>query len=378
MHAGAFDSSVDPSVDSAVDSSVGSSDGSSDGSSAPPASSPALPSPTSARPNSPFLRALQANLHLRHFSPRTIEAYTGWILRFIRFHGTRHPRDLHEGDVVAFLTWLAVERKVSASTQGQALAALLFLYSAVLNRPLESLGDIPRARPPNRLPVVLTQTEVTRVLGQMRGIDRLIAWLLYGSGLRLMEALTLRVKDVDFERRELTLRRPKWGRDRVTVLADRVREPLESHLARVQARHQRDLQDGAGWVALPEALDRKFPGAGRTWPWQWVFPAERAHRDQDSGQERRHHRHPSAVQRAVTAAARAAGIGKRATCHTFRHSFATHLLEAGYDIRTVQELLGHRDVSTTMIYTHVLNRGGKGVRSPADTVAAVGLTAFSL
>ena len=323
-----------------------------------------------ARPKSPFLRTLQANLHLRHFSPRTIEAYTAWILRFIRFHHNRHPRDLGESEVVAFLTWLAVERKVAASTQNQALAALLFLYGVVLGRPLASLGEFPRARPPAHLPVVLDPGEVAEVLGRLRGVDRLVGELLYGSGLRLMEALTLRVKDVDFGRRELTLRRPKWGRDRVTVLAERVAGPLGEHVERVRKRHFQDLAEGAGWVALPGALARKYPVAGRSWPWQWVFPAKGRHQDRESGEWRRHHRHPSAVQRAVAEAVRGAGLAKRASCHTFRHSFATHLLAAGYDIRTVQELLGHRDVSTTMIYTHVLNRGGKGVRSPADALVA--------
>ena len=320
------------------------------------------------QPKSPFLRSLQANLRLRHFSPRTIEAYSEWIRRFIRFHGNRHPRDMGEPEVVAFLTWLAVERKVAAATQNQALAALLFLYSAVLDRPLASLGDVPRAKAPMRLPVVLNQGEVARVLDALHGTDRLVGLLLYGSGLRLLEALTLRVKDVDFERAELRIRRPKAGRDRVTMLAQAVRQPLETHLARVRAVHQADLAEGAGWVELPEALERKLPGAAQSWPWQWVFPSRRRYRDRQTGHLRRHHRHPSAVQRAVAQAVRASGIAKRATCHTFRHSFATHLLEANHDIRTIQELLGHRDVSTTMIYTHVLNRGGRGVRSPADAL----------
>jgi integron integrase len=246
------------------------------------------------------------------------------------------------------------------------VAALLFLYSTVLERQLTALGPIPRGRTPTRLPVVLTPAEVHRVLAGLTGYDRLVGLLLYGSGLRLGEALTLRVKDIDLDRGELTLRRAKGARDRVTVLAQSIRDPLRIHLERVRARHQRDLSAGAGWVELPGALARKYPNAGHSWQWQWVFPATRRYRDEETGQIRRHHRHPSAVQRAMTRAVRASGISKRASCHTLRHSFATHLLGAGYDIRTVQELLGHRDITTTMIYTHVLNRGGLGVKSPAD------------
>lgn len=317
-----------------------------------------------------LLHSLRANLRLRHFSPRTEEAYVSWVRRFVRFHGLRHPGELGEGEVVAFLTHLSVERRVSASTQGQALAALLFLYREVLGRPLARLGRIPRARAPTRLPVVLTPLEVERVLAGLKGVANLVGGLLYGSGLRLMECLTLRVKDVDLERGELRIRRAKGAKDRVTVLARAARGPLAEHLEAVRRLHVRDLAEGGGWVELPEALGRKYPNAGRSWPWQWVFPAQRRHRDRETGQVRRHHYHESAVQRAMAEAVRASGIGKRATCHTLRHSFATHLLEAGYDIRTVQELLGHRDVSTTMIYTHVLNRGGKGVESPADLLAA--------
>jgi len=308
-------------------------------------------------------------MQLRHFSPRTVQAYTGWVLRFLRFHKHRHPRDMGEREVVAFLTWLAVERRVAASTQNQALAALLFLYSAVLDRPLLALGAIPRGRAPATLPVVLTPAEVRRILAGLRGQDGLIGLLLYGSGLRLGEALALRIKDVDLERGELTIRRAKGARDRVTVLARAVQTPLAKHLARVRRQHQADLARGAGRVPLPDALHRKYPSAAASWPWQWVFPAARRHRDRDTGNIVRHHRHPSSVQRAMARAVRASGIGKRASCHTLRHSFATHLLESGYDIRTVQELLGHRSVTTTMIYTHVLNRGGLGVTSPADALA---------
>jgi len=319
-----------------------------------------------------LLPSLRANLRLRHFSPRTEEAYVSWVRRFVRFHGLRHPTELGEREVVGFLTHLSVERRVAASTQGQALAAVLFLYREVLGRPLVGLGPIPRARAPVRLPVVLTRHEVERVLAGLRGTTRLVGAMLYGSGMRLLECLTLRVKDVDLERGELRIRRAKGARDRVTVLARTARGALGEQLEQVRRGHQRDLVEGAGWVELPEALGRKYPNAGCSWPWQWVFPARRRYVDRATGQIRRHHLHESAVQRAMAEAVRASGIGKRATCHTLRHSFATHLLEAGYDIRTVQELLGHRDVSTTMIYTHVLNRGGWGVESPADVLATPG------
>ncbi len=315
---------------------------------------------------SPLLQQLQSNMRLRQMSPRTIAAYTDWVRRYVRFHRLRHPAEMGDAEVRGFLAWLVERRRVSQSTQGQALAALLFLYRHVLDRPLEGLGKLPRGRAPTRLPVVLTRGEVEQVLGQLRGVYRLVGWLLYGGGMRLMEGVTLRVKDLDLERRELTIRRGKGAKDRVTVLPAALVAPLGAHLERMRVQHQRDLADGAGWVELPGALDRKYPNAGRSWPWQWVFPATRRYRDPASGEDRRHHLHESAMQRAMTAAVRASGVAKRASCHTLRHSFATHLLEAGYDIRTVQELLGHRDVTTTMIYTHVLNRGGLGVRSPAD------------
>lgn len=323
------------------------------------------------QPKPKLLQALRANLRLRHFSPRTEEAYTSWVRRFVRFHGLRHPAEMGEAEVLAFLTHLSVVRRVGPATQAQALAALLFLYKEVLGRPLDQAGMIPRARAPVRLPVVLTPPEVQRVLAALRGTMRLVGILLYGSGMRLLECLTLRIKDVDLDRGELRLRRGKGGKDRVTVLPRAARGPLGEHLERVRADYSRDLADGAGWVELPDALSRKYPAAGRSWPWQWVFPATRRYVDRTTGQVRRHHLHESAVQRAMAEAVRESGIGKRATCHTLRHSFATHLLEAGYDIRTVQELLGHRDVSTTMIYTHVLNRGGRGVESPADRLAGL-------
>jgi integron integrase len=273
-----------------------------------------------------------------------------------------------ETEVLDFLNWLVVDRRVAHSTQMQALSALLLLYRDVLRAPLGDLRGLLRARGPSRLPAVLTGEEVAAVMGQLRGSAWLAAMLLYGSGLRLMEALSLRVKDLDLGRREVVVRRGKGGKDRVTMLPAGLVEPLRRHLERVRVMHQRDLARGGGAVALPDALERKVPTAARGWAWQWVFPAARRYRDAATGETRRWHLHPSLVQREVAAAVRRSGIPKRASCHTFRHSFATHLLESGYDIRTVQELLGHSDVSTTMIYTQVLNRGGRGVRSPADLV----------
>ncbi len=271
-----------------------------------------------------------------------------------------------ERDVTAFLADLAEHRHVSASTQNQALCALLFLYRAVLRRPLTGRLDLPQPRPSTYLPVVLTRTEVRTVLAQLSGVPRLVASLLYGTGMRLLECLQLRVKDLDFERSEIVIRQAKGRKDRVTMLPVSLGQPLRQHLDGVRDTHRRDLAAGFGYVALPNAFDRKDPNASSSWPWQFVFPAGRICRDPQWGGPTRFHLHESAIQRAFTAAARSSGIAKRASCHTLRHSFATHLLEDGYDIRTVQELLGHSDVSTTMIYTHVLNRGGRGVRSPAD------------
>jgi integron integrase len=316
--------------------------------------------------NPKLLHSLRVILRVGHFSRRTEKAYVYWIRRYVRFHGVRHPRELHEADVTRFLAHLAGECRVSAATQAQALAALLFLYRHVLDRPLRGLGSVPRARAPVRIPVVLSRAEVESVLGGLDGAPRLIGMLLYGSGLRLLEALTLRVKDLDLERGEIRIRRAKGARDRVTVLPDRLRQSLSDHLGHVRHQHEQDLAEGAGSVTLPDALRRKYPQAAKSWPWQWVFPARRRHVDSADEATRRHHLHESVMQRAMAAAVRRSGIGKRASCHTLRHSFATHLLEGGYDIRTVQELLGHRDVSTTMIYTHVLNKGGLGVRSPVD------------
>jgi integron integrase len=302
----------------------------------------------------------------RHGSRRTEKAYVGWIRRYILFHGKRHPSEMAAAEVTQFLSALAIERNVAASTQNQALSALLFLYREVLGDPLPWLDEIVRARRPERIPVVLSRGEVHAIIGSLDGPLRLLVLLLYGSGLRLLEALRLRVKDVDFTRNQITVRGGKGDRDRVTMLPASLSVDLAKHLETVRHQHETDLRAGAGWVELPWALARKYPNAGREWGWQWVFPATRTYRHPDTGQRRRHHLHESVLQRAVKAAVHSNGITKRATCHTFRHSFATHLLEDGSDIRTVQELLGHRDVSTTMIYTHVLNRGPAGVRSPAD------------
>lgn len=314
-----------------------------------------------------LLGVLRDRLMARRYSPRTAEAYEQWVRRFVRHHGRRHPRDLGADAVRDFLTHLARDRRVAASTQNQALAALLFLYRHVLEQPTDGPLDHLQARRPHRLPVVLTREEVSRVLDAMRGTSRLLASLLYGSGLRLLEGCTLRVKDLDLSRGEVLVRSGKGQKDRRTVLPGSLVAPLTRQLAEVRAQHARDVRGGGGTVALPDALRRKLgPATARSWPWQWVFPATRPYRDRETGEWRRHHLHESVLQRAVPEAARVAGLSKRVTCHTFRHSFATHLLESGYDIRTVQELLGHRDVRTTMVYTHVLQRGGLGVRSPLD------------
>ncbi len=323
-----------------------------------------VPAPSAPR----LLDQVREALRLRHYSVRTERAYVRWIRRFILFHGKRHPVALGGDDVTRFLSWLAQERNVSASTQTQALCALLFLYRHVLRLDLPWMADVARAPARPRIPIVLSRDEVRAVLRRLEGVDRLVVMLLYGSGLRLLEALRLRVKDVDFDQHQLTVRGGKGDKDRITMLPESVRAELRRHLLDVRAMHERDLARGAGWVALPHALARKYPEAGRDWVWQWVFPATRLMREVDAGRPGRHHCHETVIQRAVSAAVRRSGISKRASCHTFRHSFATHLLEDGYDIRTVQELLGHADVSTTMIYTHVLNRGAFGVRSPADRV----------
>lgn len=302
----------------------------------------------------------------RQFSPRTVEAYCGWIRRYIIFHGTRHPRELGTAEVVAFLTHLAAQRGASASTQNQAASSLLFLYREVLGVQVDPPRGVVRPGKPIRVPVVLTRKEVFAVLDELPADKRLICSLLYGSGLRLLEALKLRVKDVLVDQSEVVVREGKGGDDRITMLPAALRAPMSRQIERVAALHEADVRAGHGWVDLPRALRIKKPNAARELAWQYVFPAKRLCEDPASQEHRRYHLHESAVQRAVTEAVKRSRIAKRATCHTFRHSFATHLLEDGYDIRTVQELLGHKSVTTTMVYTHVLNRGGRGVISPLD------------
>jgi integron integrase len=321
-----------------------------------------------ATPKPKLLDRVRQAVRTRHYSRRTEKAYVHWTKRYIFFHGKRHPADMGAAEVTAFLTALAVRDNVAASTQNQALNALVFLYREVLGIELPWLDGLVRAKRPQHLPVVLTREEVLAVFERIDGVPRLMVVLLYGAGLRLLECCRLRVKDVDFATNQLVIRDGKGSKDRVTMLPSVIKGNLTRHIERVCEQHQRDLRRGAGWVELPWALGRKYPNAGREWGWQWVFPATRFYIDQGTGQRRRHHLHESVVQRAVKEAVLKTRIAKKATCHTFRHSFATHLLEDGHDIRTVQELLGHQDVSTTMIYTHVLNRGPAAVRSPADRI----------
>ncbi|RNA65712.1 integron integrase [Prosthecochloris sp. ZM_2] len=313
-----------------------------------------------------LLESLRHALYVRHYSNRTTDTYCAWTRRFVRFHNLRHPKEMGETEINAFLTHLAVEEKVSSSTQNQALSALLFLYRHVIGKEIGDLGNVIRARKPVRLPVVLTRDEVKVLLAELAGDKWLMASLMYGAGLRLMECLRLRVQDIDFTRNEILVRDGKGAKDRITMLPESLKKPLADHLKQVKSIHDKDLAEGWGRVLLPGALDRKYPNAPAEWRWQWVFPQEHRWKNAKTGEEGRHHMDESLIQKAVKAAAFHARLTKRATCHTFRHSFATHLLEGGYDIRTVQELLGHNDVRTTMIYTHVLNRGPSGVRSPVD------------
>lgn len=329
-----------------------------------------MSSPTTRLPSGPrppkLLDRVRLAIRTRHLSLRTEQAYVQWIRRFILFHHKRHPKDMGAGEIGAFLTHLAVDRRVSASTQNQALSALLFLYREVLRLQIGEVEDVVRAKRLRSLPVVLTQDEVRRLFTHLHGTQRLIGTLLYGSGLRLMECLRLRVKDCDFESHQITLRDGKGGYDRITMLPETLQPALKKHLVGVRNLHRQDLTKGFGKAALPHALNRKYPQAAIDWAWQFVFPADSRSADPRTGVIRRHHLSAQSMQRAMKQAVQAAGINKRASCHTLRHSFATHLLEGGYDIRTVQELLGHKHVKTTMIYTHVLNRGGHAVRSPLD------------
>lgn len=321
-----------------------------------------------------LLERMRIHLRTQHYSIRTEQVYVDWARRFILFHGKRHPQEMGAAEVGAFLSYLAVERQVSASTQNQAKAALLYLYKQVLGIDLPWLNEVVQAKRPQRLPTVLTPSEVRELLLHMEGTTGLIAQLLYGTGMRLMEVMRLRVKDVEFSRREIIVREGKGNKDRVTVLPENLLVPLRRQLEKARVLHEKDLAAGLGRVYLPYALAVKYPEVDRTWAWQWVFPSNvravdpRPDTRTGLAMERRHHIYPESIQRAVREAARLAHIGKPVTPHILRHSFATHLLQAGYDIRTVQELLGHADVSTTMIYTHVLNKGGRGILSPLDAL----------
>jgi integron integrase len=321
---------------------------------------------TATPPPKKLLDVVREVIRLKHYSYRTEQAYIDWIKRYLRFHNKRPPRDMGVPEIQAFLTHLAVEGQVAASTQNQALSALLFLYRDVLQIELGNVRDFLKAKHPKRLPTVLTPEEVQEIIQHLTGVERLVVQLLYGSGLRLAEALNLRIKDVDFAQHQLIIRDTKGNEDRVTPLPQSVQPPLQNHLQGVRQLHQQDLERGYGSVYLPFALAKKYPTADRAWIWQYVFPSHSLCQDPRSGVTRRHHLSESKIQKTLKNAVRQSAVAKRVSCHTFRHSFATHLLQNGYDIRTVQELLGHKDVKTTMIYTHVLNRGGQGVQSPLD------------
>lgn len=308
------------------------------------------------------------HLEARHYSPRTRDAYVTWLSRFFRYHKGKDPHTLTEKDINAFLTALAVDIEVSASTQNQALAAILFFFRTVLGQPVDEIGAVIRAKKPLRLPVVMSREEVRSVIALLRDDKKLAARLMYGTGLRLSECLSMRVQDIDFDRSEILVRNGKGAKDRVTMLPETLKAPIKEHLERVRVLHEADKAEGFGHVSLPGSLERKLVNGSADWPWQWVFPQDRRWKDAATGNEGRFHMDESTMQRAVHEAVVKTGIAKRASCHTFRHSFATHLIESGYDIRTVQELLGHSDVKTTMIYTHVLNKGPSGVRSPLDNL----------
>ena len=329
---------------------------------------PAVPDHVPEQPQPRLLDRLRLALRSRHYSRRTEQSYCHWVKRYIFFHNVTHPDNMGETEINAFLTHLAVKKKVSSSTQNQALSALLFLYRHVLDREVGDLGEVIRARKQARLPVVMTRDEVKRVLQYLDGEKWLIACLLYGAGLRLIECLRLRIQDIDFQQNCINVRDGKGNKDRITMLPESIKENLVKHLKKVKGIHDNDIKRGYGRVMMPDALARKYPNANKEWRWQWVFPQENLWRNESTGERGRHHVHETIIQRAVHAAVKKAGLVKRATCHTFRHSFATHLLESGYDIRKIQELLGHKDIKTTMIYTHVLNQGPRGVKSPADTL----------
>lgn len=315
---------------------------------------------------SKLLDSVREEIRRRNYSYRTEQAYVNWIIRFVKFCGTKHPTKIEEEEITAFLNYLANERNVAASTQNQALCALVFMYDHVLKEPMPLLKNLERAKKPARLPVVLTEKEVRDILRRLNGLPSLVAMLLYGSGLRISEALRLRVLDIDFEYHQIAVRDGKGSKDRYTLLPVTLKSKLQAQVERVKQLHLRDKKRGYGATLLPKALSRKYPGMENTMPWRYLFPSRRISTDPRTGLQHRYHISDSYVQRAVKEAVRASGITKKVSCHTFRHSFATHLLMDGYDIRTVQELLGHKQLSTTMIYTHVINKGGKGVKSPID------------